>query len=55
MVDKIVHWELMGGDGEGLSKVPLAEIAGTVTFVLYSDPAGTVVGLVESDVPDSGH
>ncbi len=122
MANKIVHWELMGADGKGLSDfyaglfdwniepvegfdgynlvdgeqtgvggavgtgpeempnyltiyvevesiddhlakigaaggstvMPRTEIPGTVTYALFSDPAGNVVGLVETDVPGAG-
>ena len=31
--------------------VPVAVIPGAVTMALFADPAGAIVGLVESDVP----
>ncbi len=35
----------------GSSIVPRTEIPGTVTFALFADPAGNVVGLVEEETP----
>lgn len=37
----------------GKTVVPRTEIPGTVTFALFNDPAGNLVGLVEEDVPAS--
>ena len=37
----------------GKTIVPRTEIPGTVTFALFNDPAGNLVGLVEEDVPES--
>lgn len=35
----------------GKTVVPRTEIPGTVTFALFNDPAGNLVGLVEDEVP----
>jgi predicted enzyme related to lactoylglutathione lyase len=35
----------------GSTLMPRTEIPGTVTFAVFADPAGNVVGLVETDVP----
>lgn len=37
----------------GSTVVPRTEIPDMVTFALFSDPAGNVVGLVESATPDA--
>lgn len=47
------HLEKIGGAG-GSTVMPRTVIPDTVTFALFSDPAGNVVGLVESDVPPAG-
>ncbi|MFQ5523110.1 MAG: VOC family protein [Acidimicrobiia bacterium] len=35
----------------GATVMPRTEIPGVVTFAMFSDPGGNVVGLVEADVP----
>lgn len=35
----------------GKTVVPRTEIPGTVTFALFNDPAGNLVGLVEAETP----
>ena len=35
----------------GSTVVPRTEIPGTVTFALFNDPAGNLVGLVEAETP----
>ena len=35
----------------GSTVVPRTEIPGTVSFALFNDPAGNLVGIVESDTP----
>ena len=35
----------------GTTVVPRTEIPGTVTFALFTDPAGNMVGLVEGETP----
>ena len=35
----------------GTTVVPRTEIPGTVTFALFTDPAGNMVGLVEAETP----
>jgi predicted enzyme related to lactoylglutathione lyase len=42
------HLERVGEAG-GSTIMPRTEIPDTVTFALFADPAGNVVGLVESD------
>lgn len=42
------HLEKIGGAG-GSTVVPRTEIPDTVTFALFSDPAGNMVGLVEGE------
>lgn len=37
--------------GGGTTVVPRTEIPGTVTFGLFNDPAGNLVGLVEEETP----
>jgi len=37
----------------GTTVVPRTEIPGTVTFALFTDPAGNMVGLVEAETPDA--
>jgi predicted enzyme related to lactoylglutathione lyase len=44
------HLEKINAAG-GATVVPRTEIPGTVTFALFSDPAGNMVGLVESAMP----
>jgi predicted enzyme related to lactoylglutathione lyase len=43
------HLERIGAAG-GSTIVPRTVLPGMVTFALFSDPAGNIVGLVESDV-----
>lgn len=38
----------------GATVAPRTEIPGTVTFGLFTDPAGNLVGLVEEDTPAAG-
>ena len=47
------HLAKIGAAG-GSTVMPRTEIPGTVTYALFSDPAGNVVGLVETDVPGAG-
>ena len=42
------HLEKIGGAG-GSTVLPRTEIPDTVTFALFSDPAGNMVGLVEGE------
>ena len=35
----------------GSTVVPRTEIPGTVTFAMFNDPAGNMVGIVEADTP----
>ena len=35
----------------GQTVVPRTEVPGTVTFALFNDPAGNLVGLVEAETP----
>ena len=44
------HLAKIEGAG-GSSIMPRTEIPGTVTFALFADPAGNVVGLVEEETP----
>jgi predicted enzyme related to lactoylglutathione lyase len=44
------HLEKIGAAG-GATVMARTEIPGTVTFAMFSDPAGNVVGLVERDMP----
>ena len=37
----------------GATVMPRTEIPGVVTFGLFNDPAGNLVGLVEEDTPGS--
>lgn len=46
------HLEKIGAAG-GSTVMPRTEIPDTVTYALFSDPAGNVVGLVETDVPSA--
>ena len=38
-------------EGGGSLVMPRTEVAGTVTFGLFRDPAGNMVGVVEAEVP----
>ena len=50
-VDDIdAHLAKIGSAG-GTTVMPRTVIPGTVTFALFTDPAGNVVGLVESETP----
>ena len=44
------HLAKIEGSG-GKAVMPRTEIPGTVTFALFSDPAGNLVGLVEAEIP----
>lgn len=44
------HLDKIGAAG-GSTVMPRTEIPGTVTFAMFSDPGGNVVGLVERDMP----
>ena len=40
-------------EGGGSLVMPRTEVAGTITFGLFRDPAGNMVGVVEEDVPQA--
>ncbi|MGB7860050.1 MAG: VOC family protein [Acidimicrobiia bacterium] len=45
--------ETVGSNG-GATAVPRTEIPGMVTFALFNDPAGNLVGIVEAETPPAG-
>ncbi len=50
-VDDIDKYLAKVGERGGATAVPRTVIPNTVTFALFTDPAGNLVGLVESETP----
>lgn len=50
IVDHLAKAEALGGK----TFVPRTEVPGMVTFAMFHDPAGNLVGLVEEETPGSG-
>ena len=53
-VDSIDEYMDKVTGGGGAMVVPRTEVPGMVTFAQFRDPAGNIVGLVESEVPPAG-
>lgn len=51
-VDSIDEYLGRIGEAGGSTVIPRTEIPDIVTFAMFADPAGNVVGLVESDMPE---